>query len=131
MPSSTSMAWPLLSQGELILIQITLYISLQACSNSYTCTYPQFVCKCTEANVYNVGLYLVHRATKSLSDDVSSSSHEKQLAVVWCDQASVRVELLLKSVTSTSSLKTDASMSAIAKDVISNRATVPVHPLRV
>ncbi|XP_064394245.1 very long-chain specific acyl-CoA dehydrogenase, mitochondrial-like [Halichondria panicea] len=74
---------------------------------------------------------VISRASKSLSDDVSSSSHEKQLTVVWCDQASERVERLLKSITSTSSLKTDASMSAIAKEVISNRATVPVHPLRV
>ncbi len=50
---------------------------------------------------------------------------------VWCDQASERVERTLKSITSSNSLKIDESMSAIAKEVMNNGATVPVHPLRV
>ncbi len=74
---------------------------------------------------------LLYRASKSLTDGVSSSSHEKQLTEVWCDQASERVERTLKSITSSNSLKTDKSMSAIAKEVINNGSTVPVHPLRV
>ncbi len=142
MPSSTSMAWLLSSQGELAQ---TKFCTLH-CTFPYKhviVIYLPSICLSFIANVLHsfssmstlaisqCFVCIWCRASKSLSDDVSSSSHEKQLTVVWCDQASERVERLLKSITSTSSLKTDASMSAIAKEVISNRATVPVHPLRV
>lgn len=71
------------------------------------------------------------RASKSLHDGVPSSSHERLLTTVWCDQASERVKRNLRSVTASDDLKTDDAMTTVAKEVIANSGAVPTHPLRI
>lgn len=74
---------------------------------------------------------LYNRASKSLSEDAPSKSHERTLATVWCEQASARVQLNLRSLSSAKDLQLDGSMGTIAEQVMENGGTVPQHPLKV
>ena len=71
------------------------------------------------------------RASKALNEGAPSKDHERTLATVWCDQASVRVQRNLKAISSSRDLKLDSSTREIADQVMENGGTVPQHPLRV
>jgi len=75
--------------------------------------------------------HTISRASKALKEGAASSSHERLLTTVWCQQAFERVEHNLNSLTNTKDLKLDSSISDLAKEIIGHGGTVPVHPLGV
>ena len=83
---------------------------------------------CTHTHTY-AHTTTTTRASKALNEGVSSSSHEKLLATVWCQQASERVHQNLNSLTAANNLKLDESVSSIAKEIIGHGGAVATHPL--
>ena len=51
------------------------------------------------------------------------------MAATFCQQAFDRTSHTLQSITSSKDIKLDGAMSNIAKEVVENGETVPVHPL--
>ena len=69
------------------------------------------------------------RASKSLSEDVPTSGHERLLTATFCQQAFDRTNQTLQSLTSSKEVKLDGAMADIAKQLVEHGDTVPVHPL--
>lgn len=69
------------------------------------------------------------RASRSLTQNIDSAEHEKNLCTVFCSEAAQRVSMNLQSLSNSLNLKNDDKKRQIALDVLKSNATVPIHPI--
>merc|ERR1719432_602584 len=72
---------------------------------------------------------VLSRATRSLSMNSPSASHEEKIARVWCNEASDRIQLNLTALKSPSQLNNFATMSQISDEMCENGELVQPNPL--
>eukprot|EP00795_Rhopilema_esculentum_P017018 gene17018-8523_t len=91
----------------------------------------QMICyRLADAAIDIYGMICVlSRASRSINEGASSSEHETNICSIYCAEASDRIATNLKSLSNNMSLTNDAKKKEIARDLVNNQATVPVHPL--
>ncbi|KAK4316950.1 hypothetical protein Pmani_011943 [Petrolisthes manimaculis] len=77
------------------------------------------------------GLVAVSRASKSLTENLPSCTHEEKIARVWVNEASDRVQLNLTAVKSSVSQSNFKDLASIAKDLCDNGNIVAERPLGI
>jgi len=72
---------------------------------------------------------VLSRATRSLSMNSPSASHEEKIARVWCNEACDRIQLNLTALKSPSQLNNFTTMSQISEEMCENGELVQPNPL--
>lgn len=76
-------------------------------------------------------MVVLSRATRSLKENLSTAQHEKLMAQAWTLDASERVTINLKAVSSGKNLDNFTKMSTISKNTCENGGIVQANPLNL
>ncbi|CAG2180703.1 unnamed protein product [Oppiella nova] len=72
---------------------------------------------------------VLSRATRALNANLNSAGIEKNIANLFCHEASERIVDSLSGLRATQRLKNYSTMKSIAEEVLSNGGVVQNHPL--
>ncbi|KAG0706566.1 Very long-chain specific acyl-CoA dehydrogenase, mitochondrial [Chionoecetes opilio] len=81
-------------------------------------------------DVYS-GMVVLSRASRSLSMNLPSCTHEEKLARVWINEASDRIQLNLTALRSATSISNFEDMAAISRDLCEHGNIVAQRPLGI
>ena len=82
---------------------------------------------CKRAN--QIFSFLLHRASRSLNDNVPSAEHEKNMCTFFCNEASVNVSRNLAALKSNLDNSNYGKMQRISEQVVAAGGPVQEHPL--
>ncbi|CAF3679402.1 unnamed protein product [Rotaria socialis] len=69
------------------------------------------------------------RCTQSFSSQISSAVHESKLVQIWCEEAYERINNNINLIQSSDFIQRTRLMNELAREIVENESTVPVHPL--
>ncbi|KAK8377963.1 hypothetical protein O3P69_018700 [Scylla paramamosain] len=76
-------------------------------------------------------MVVLSRASRSLSTNLSSCTHEEKIARVWVNEASDRIQLNLTAMRSATSISNFEDLASISKDLCENGDIVAQRPLGI
>ncbi|CAF2099828.1 unnamed protein product [Rotaria magnacalcarata] len=69
------------------------------------------------------------RCTQSFNSQNSSAVHESKLVQIWCEEAYDRIKNNINLIQSSDFIQRTRLMNELAREIVENESTVPVHPL--
>jgi len=72
---------------------------------------------------------VVSRTTKSLNEGVETAQHEKLMTQIFCEEASNRIEDVIKSISDPSNLNVDNLKKTLGDQIIAKEGCMAKHPL--